>query len=153
MSKLNFSISGNSITATRYDGKARQFSLIVDEPEELGGQDIAPNPVEYLLAAYAGCINVVIHLVANELRVTVSNIKININGDINPERLLGLSKVDRAGFESLTVDIDLETEAPREVIEKLFEQVKDRCPLNDNLSNSTPLVYNIKHLNINHLVN
>ncbi len=146
MSKLNFSISGNSITATRYDGKARQFSLVVDEPEELGGQDIAPNPVEYLLAAYAGCINVVIHLVAKELQVTVSNIKININGDINPGRLLGLSKVDRAGFESLNVDIDLDSDGPKDLIDRLFEQVKDRCPLNDNLSNSTPVNYNIKHL-------
>ena len=146
MSKLNFSISGNSITATRYDGKARHFSLVVDEPEELGGQDSAPNPVEYLLAAYAGCINVVIHLVAKELQVTVSNIKIDINGDINPGRLLGLSQVDRAGFESLNVDIDLDSDGPKELIDKLFEQVKDRCPLNDNLSNLTPINYNIKHL-------
>jgi uncharacterized OsmC-like protein len=146
MSKLNFSISGTSITATRYDGKARQFSLVVDEPRELGGEDIAPNPVEYLLAAYAGCINVVIHLVAKELQVAVSNIKININGDINPGRLLGLSSADRAGFESLNVDIDLDTDGSRELIDKLFEQVKDRCPLNDNLSNSTPVKYNIKQL-------
>jgi uncharacterized OsmC-like protein len=146
MSKLNFSISGTSITATRYDGKARQFRLVVDEPRELGGEDIAPNPVEYLLAAYAGCINVVIHLVAKELQVAVSNIKININGDINPGRLLGLSSADRAGFESLNVDIDLDTDGSRELIDKLFEQVKDRCPLNDNLSNSTPVKYNIKQL-------
>ncbi len=146
MSKLNFSISGNSITATRYDGKARHFNLTVDEPEEFGGKDVAPNPVEYLLAAYAGCINVVIHLVAKELQVTVNNISININGDINPDRLFGLLTVDRAGFESLNVDIDLDSDASREVIDTLFEQVKDRCPLNDNLSNSTPLNYNIRHL-------
>jgi uncharacterized OsmC-like protein len=146
MSKLNFSISGNSITATRYDGKARQFSLVVDEPEELGGLDSAPNPVEYLLAAYAGCINVVIHLVAKDLKINVSNIKIDINGDINPGRLLGLSQVDRAGFESLNVDIDLDSDSPRELIDKLFEQVKDRCPLNDNLSNLTPINYNIRQL-------
>jgi uncharacterized OsmC-like protein len=146
MSKLNFSISGNSITATRYDGKARQFSLVVDEPEELGGLDSAPNPVEYLLAAYAGCINVVIHLVAKDLKINVSNIKIDINGDINPGRLLGLSQLDRAGFESLNVDIDLDSDSPRELIDKLFEQVKDRCPLNDNLSNLTPINYNIRQL-------
>ncbi len=146
MSKLNFSIKGKSVTPTRYDGKVRQFTLFVDEPEELGGKDIAPNPVEYLLAAYAGCINVVIHLVAKELQITVNNISINIDGDINPDRLFGLSKSERAGFESLNVDIDLDTNASQELIDKLFEQVKDRCPLNDNLSNSTPLNYNIKLL-------
>lgn len=146
MSKLNFSISGDSISATRYDGKSRHFRLVVDEPEELGGQDSAPNPVEYLLAAYAGCINVVIHMVAKELQVTVSNIKINIDGDINPDRLFGLSTNDRAGYESLNVDIDLDSDASPELIDKLFEQVKYRCPVNDNLSNSTPIKYNIKHL-------
>jgi putative redox protein len=33
----------------------RQFSVGVDEPPGLGGQDAAPNPVEYILAALGSC--------------------------------------------------------------------------------------------------
>lgn len=54
--------------------------------------------------------------------------------------------MDVKGYESLNVDIEMDSDASPELIDKLFEQVKDRCPVNDNLSNSTPIKYNIKHL-------
>jgi uncharacterized OsmC-like protein len=146
MSILNFSISGQSITATQYNGKARQFNILVDEPEALAGQDSAPNPVEYILAGYAGCLNVVIHLIAKELNVKINNLEINIEGDINLARFLGQSDDDRAGFKSLSVDIKLDSEAPAQVVDQLITQVKQRCPVNDNLVNATPVSYNFKHL-------
>ena len=51
MSISNFSINGSRINSTLYKGKSRDFSFLIDEPHELGGQDLAANPVEYLLAA------------------------------------------------------------------------------------------------------
>ena len=59
---LNFSVNGKRVGATKYQGFARGFELVVDEPEMLGGEDSAANPVEYLLAGYAGCLNVVLAL-------------------------------------------------------------------------------------------
>lgn len=142
MSYLNFSINGKSINATKYEGKARQFSITVDEPEELGGKDEAANPVEYILAGYAGCLNVVFHVVAKELNITIKTLKININGDINPEKFLGLSNKERAGFQSLNVHIELETDAAKqELVDELILKVKERCPVNDNLANPTPIKY------------
>jgi uncharacterized OsmC-like protein len=146
MSHLNFSIRGESLTATLYNGKARQFQIQVDEPHALGGQDSAPNPVEYILAGYAGCLNVVFHLVAKELDVKINNLNINISGDIDPARFLGLSEMERAGFQSLKVEIELDADAPQQVIEDLITKAKQRCPVNDNLINPTPVHYNIRHL-------
>jgi uncharacterized OsmC-like protein len=142
MSNLNFSINGKSINATKYEGKARQFSLIIDEPEALGGKDEAANPVEYILAGYAGCLNVVFHVVAKELNITIKKLNININGDINPEKFLGISDKERAGFQSLNVHIELETDATKqELVDELIIKVKERCPVNDNLANPTPIKY------------
>src|SRR5690554_5700419 len=50
MAKLTFSINGKNANATRLDVKARSFSVVVDEPADLGGTDAGPNPVEYVLA-------------------------------------------------------------------------------------------------------
>lgn len=88
MSKLNFAISGTAINATKLITRARSFSFIVDEPEALGGNDDGPNPVEYLLGSYAGCLNVVINLVAKELNITINKLLININGDIDPAKFI-----------------------------------------------------------------
>ena len=47
MENLIVSINGKSVGPTRYEGKLRQFIVVVDEPENLGGKDSAPTPVEY----------------------------------------------------------------------------------------------------------
>ncbi|MFZ4726951.1 MAG: OsmC family protein [Paludibacter sp.] len=138
---LNFKINGKSIGHTKYQGYARNFELIVDEPEMLGGEDSAANPVEYLLAGYAGCLNVVFGIVAKELAIEIQSLKINIDGDINPEKFLGISNDERAGFKSLNVGISLITNSDKEKEDLLFKTVRNRCPINDNLSNPTPINY------------
>lgn len=144
MSISNFSIKGSSINSTLYRGDSRNFNFLIDEPEAFGGQDLAPNPVEYLLAGYAGCLNVVINLVAKELDIKIEGLNININGDIDASKLLGLSQDGRAGFKSLNVDLDIKTNVSEEKVKYLLGQVKQRCPINDNLSQPTPINYHIK---------
>lgn len=139
MSKLNFSLKGQNETPAKFVGQARQFSIVVDEPPVLGGNDDAPNPVEYLLAAYAGCLNVVFHVVAKELSITIHKLHIQLNGDINPEKFLGIADKERAGFQSLQVSIDLQSDAKQTQIDELLKKVKDRCPVYDNLANPTPI--------------
>jgi len=103
MSDLIFSVKGQSKSATKFTAQARQFSLTIDEPEALGGRDESANPVEYILAGLAGCLNVVGHLVAKELDLELKHLDIEVSGNINPNRFLGLSEQERAGFKSITV--------------------------------------------------
>ena len=44
---LKFSIESKSETPARTQIETRGFKLIVDEPAELGGTNLAPNPVEF----------------------------------------------------------------------------------------------------------
>ena len=138
---LNFSVNGKRVGATKYQGLARSFELVVDEPEMLGGEDSAANPVEYLLAGYAGCLNVVFGIVAKEMKVEIKSLDINIDGDINPEKFLGISDNERTGFKSINVNIELRTNADKATEALLIEKVKSRCPVNDNLANPTPIQY------------
>jgi len=144
MSLLNFSLIGQNKTATLFNSRARHFSISVDEPAELGGDDSAPNPVEYLLAGYAGCLNVVFHLVAKEMKIKINKLQHEISGDIHAGKFLGISNEDRAGFRSLQVNIDLDADGTSEKLDQLFALVKERCPVNDNLVNSTPVNYTLK---------
>ncbi len=80
-------------------------------------------------------------IVAKELNIEIYNLEINIDGDINPAKFLGLSNEDRAGFKSLNVEIKLSTNVDKNKESFLIETVKGRCPVNDNLSNPTPIKY------------
>ena len=139
MSNLRFSVNGESNSTTQFVAKARHFKLVVDEPEELGGTDEAANPVEYILAGLAGCINVVDHLVAKELGFVISKLNIDISGEINPDKLLGISNHERAGFQSIQINLNPETEADIVTLSQWLKIVEDRCPVKDNLRNETPV--------------
>ncbi len=139
MSDLKFTVAGESSSATQFTGKARQFSIVVDEPESFGGTDVSANPVEYILAGFAGCINVVGHLVAKELGFIIKNLKIEVSGELNPQRLLGTSYEERAGFKSISLNLIPETDANVETLAEWLQIVEKRCPVKDNLQNSTPV--------------
>ena len=139
MGLLNFSISGGNENPTKFVANARNFKVIVDEPAGLGGTDHGPNPVEYLLAGYAGCLNVVAHLVAKEFGLEIKKLAIEVNGDINPARLFAQSNDDRAGFKNINVNINIDTDADQLSIDKWLKEVENRCPINDNIRNATPV--------------
>jgi uncharacterized OsmC-like protein len=142
MSDLTFKIEGEAQTPARLAASARQFIIVVDEPPALGGNDEGANPVEYLLASYAGCINVVAHLTAKELGINLAGLKIEVEGNINPARLLGQSEEERAGFKQINVSFSPETDATPVEVEKWISVIKNRCPIYDNLSSVTPLTFN-----------
>ncbi|NRB60191.1 MAG: OsmC family protein [Winogradskyella sp.] len=139
MSNLTFSVTGESSSATKFIGHTRQFKVIIDEPETLGGTDDFPNPVEYILAGFAGCINVVGHVVAKELGFVINSLKIEVHGELNPERFLGHSYKERAGFKSIKLHLIPDTEASIETLTKWLQIVEERCPVKDNLQNNTPI--------------
>ena len=52
---LTFDAHGTAETPTKLTVKVRDFTLTIDEPPSLGGEDAGPNPVEYILAGFMGC--------------------------------------------------------------------------------------------------
>jgi uncharacterized OsmC-like protein len=144
MSDLIFSVKGESNSPAQFIAKTRQFKLIIDEPEGLGGTDEGANPVEYILAGLAGCLNVVGHIVAKELGFTIDKLKIEVVGNINPDRLFGVSDNERAGFKKIDLKLIPETDAPLEILVKWLKIVQKRCPIKDNLMNITPIGISIE---------
>ena len=137
MSDLIFNVKGESHSPAKFIAKTKQFQLTIDEPEALGGTDEGPSPVEYILAGLAGCLNVVGHLVAKELGFTIDTLKIEVTGNLNPDRLLGASNSERAGFKKIDLKLIPETDASIEVLVEWLKIVQERCPVKDNLMNTT----------------
>jgi uncharacterized OsmC-like protein len=140
---LKFSIQSKSTSPARTEIETRGFKLIVDEPQSLGGTNDAPNPVEYILAGYAGCINVVAHLTAKEFNIDLKDLQISIDGDLNPARLFGESFKERAGYQNINVQLKTESIIDEKVKARWLEAIENRCPVNDNLRNTTPIQFSL----------
>ncbi len=139
MSDLTFKINAESASAAKTIVKARNFEIVVDEPESLGGTDSAANPVEYVLAAFAGCLNVMGHLIAGEMGFKLNGLKIEISGNLNPAKLFGKPSQDRAGYKAITVKMLPDTDADEDTLQEWMHKVEERCPVSDNLQNITPV--------------
>lgn len=139
MANAKFQIKGVSESPARIKVKARHFYMIVDEPQNLGGDDRGPNPVEYVLAALAGCLNVVGFLVAKEMGFEIRSFEVDIGGELNPAKFMGKSDESRAGYESIKATMKVDTDADEETLKEWVRVVEERCPVSDNLANATPL--------------
>lgn len=143
MADLKIGVEGQAESQTRLNVKARNFSIIIDEPPSLGGHDSGANPVEYLLASYAGCVNVMAYLIAAEMNIKLDKLTIKVDGNLNPDRLFGKSYEERAGFKQISLQIKPVTSASPELLAKWVKEIKNRCPINDNLLNPTPVEFNL----------
>ena len=144
MSNVKFFAKANSESKTKTVVKTRKFEMIIDEPENLGGTNEGANPVEYMLGALAGCLNVVGHLVAKEMGFNIDNLNIELEGTLDPAKFSGQSEEGRAGYKEINVNLDLDTDADKEMLVEWLEIVKERCPVSDNLGNETPINISIK---------
>lgn len=139
MSDLTFKVEAKSENPTKTVVGASGFSLIIDEPEGLGGTNAGPNPVEFVSAALAGCLNVVGHLVAGEMGFTIENLSFSIEGCLNPACFTGESDAERPGYKSLQVDVSVDSDADRETLEEWLAVIESRCPVSDNIAHETPV--------------
>lgn len=139
MALATFKVTAQSENLTKTVVRARNFEMIIDEPKNLGGTDEGPNPVEYVLGALAGCLSVVGHLVAKEMGFALRGISFDVDGHLEPAKFLGEPTTDRAGYQEIRVKIKPDCEATKEQLDAWVLAVESRCPVSDNLSNTTPV--------------
>ncbi len=144
MADLKFRAKAHSENATKTIVKARNFELVLDEPADLGGTNEGANPVEFVLAAWAGCLNVMAHVCANEMGFELRGVKIDLVGSLNPDRLFGKSFEERAGYKDIKATICPDCDADEATLAKWREAIADRCPVGDNLKNATDVVLAVK---------
>jgi uncharacterized OsmC-like protein len=139
MSTIKFGVTAKSENNTKTEVVTRGFKMTIDEPENMGGTNGGANPVEYLLAALSGCLNVVGHLVAREMGFELNGLELVLEGDLDPSKFSGKSMNGRAGYNEIRVTIKPHTDADKETLDKWLKAVESRCPVSDNISNPTPL--------------
>jgi len=138
-----FEATAVSSSDTGLEVSARDFKWLVDEPPSLGGGDIGPNPVEYVLGALLGCLNVVVHLVAKEQGVTLTSFTASAKGELDPTKFMGKNMDVRAGYSVIEIKIEVESEADQAALDEIIAIAETRCPVSDNLANATPLTITI----------
>jgi len=136
---MQVKIHGRSESATRLNISAGKFKLIIDEPEQMGGSNLGPTPVQVLLMALAGCLNVTAHEVAKQQNLGLKSLNIEIEGDLDACTFMGCNDENRAGFENIKVNMNAQFEKiqMQETINQWLAETERRCPVTDNIRSLT----------------
>ena len=124
--------------------RAADFTLDKDEPEILLGTDKGANPVEYALAALAGCLTTTLVCFAAAEGVAIDEIESELEGDTDLRGFLGLDGAVRKGLSEIRVSFRIKSEASAEKLEELVELAKSRSGVFDMLNNGVPISVRLK---------
>jgi uncharacterized OsmC-like protein len=77
------------------------------------------------------------HLIAKEMKFELRALAIDIEGNLNPNKLFGKCNNDRAGYKEITVVMKPDCDADPDTLQKWMHEVEARCPVSDNIQNNT----------------
>ena len=134
-------VAGEGVSS---DISIRSFSVSVDEPPALGGNDTAANPVEYYLAALLSCQVVTYRFWAERLGIAFDDLKLSAEGDLDVRGFFGLDTDVRPGFTAVRVAVEITGQESESDYRRLQEVVEQHCPIQDLTVNPTPVTTELR---------
>ncbi len=138
--KINVRGVGTSSTRTDMTAGARgQFELVSDEPPERGGNNEGMLPLEAFLAGYLACTNVIANHIAHELGIALQDLEFSVTGYLDPRGYLGQQRL-ASPFPKIELRVQGKTDATKDQLDDLREQLAWRCPAAATLRSSGTVI-------------
>ena len=146
-SEATTTFKSNSSLIEGFNSRAilRQHSIDVDEPKELGGTDLGPNPVELILAALGTCQEITYKAYATVLGIPLESVAVELEGELDLQGFLALNDKIRPGYQKIRGRVKIKSDADAETLDKLRQAVNAHCPVLDIISNPVPLELELVH--------
>ncbi|WP_018924085.1 OsmC family protein [Salsuginibacillus kocurii] len=107
---------------------ANGHTIVISEPEDMGGKDEGLDPLSTFLSSLAGCENVIANMVAKEIDFDLKSIGFTVKGELDSRGLLGQEGV-QPYFHTVYIDAEVNTSESQARIDELREKVDARCPV------------------------
>lgn len=118
---------------------ARRFTIDIDEPRELGGSNRFANPQEHLIAALNACIMVGYVAQCAVRGITLENLAIETEGEIDLRGFLGIDPAVTRGYDNLRYKVRIKGNGTKEQFAEIHEAVMATSPNFYNLSRPVAL--------------
>jgi uncharacterized OsmC-like protein len=118
---------------------AQSFDVTNDETPVLLGNDRAPNPVEHVLSALAGCLTTSLVYHAAARGIVVKGVATRLEGDLDLRGFLGISETTRRGFQTIRVAFDIDGDLTAAQKNELIGLAQKYSPVFDIVSNGVPV--------------
>ena len=113
----------NERVETRNSGQ----SFIISEPKHVGGLADAPTPLEYLLAGAVGCYAAVFAFYAAKFGVNYASFEAVARASFDVRGHM-MSDAPFSGFQGVTIDMNVKSDAPLANLREIERLALDGCP-------------------------
>ncbi|MHC4198057.1 MAG: OsmC family protein [Planctomycetota bacterium] len=149
--KVKFQVSSSWKGGTRSDTRVesyqlagkeikKDFTISIDEPEELLGSNTAPNPQETLMAAFNACMLVGYVTGSSFKGIELEKLEIDTEGELDLRGFLGLDKSVKPGYEEIRYTVRVKGNGTLEQFQEIHETVMATSPNRWNIANPISLV-------------
>jgi uncharacterized OsmC-like protein len=117
------------------EATSRQFTAQVDMPCGLCGEDTAISPLEMVLQAYGACLTVGYAMHCAVRGITLHDLKINIEGDVDLPGFLGLQAPEHLnmdslpGYKNIRVAVKMKAAADDKTLQEIHQKVVNTAPV------------------------
>ncbi|WP_414049089.1 OsmC family protein [Macrococcus animalis] len=131
--------SVESIEGLKVESSVRDFKMIMDEPESLGGTNNGMNPVEALLSAVGGCKVIVARSFAKMKKIDLQAITIDVEGTLDTDGFTGRNKEAKIGLSHLKTIYKIKANNSEEELKAFVDFIERTCPVIDTIVNAPEL--------------
>ena len=119
------------------------FVFDADHPAILVGTDRGPTPAEFVLHALASCLTAGLANIAAARKITLTEVRSTVTGDIDLNGILGLNPGVRNGYEKITVKVTIKGDAPAGKLREIVDQSRARSAVYDVITNGVPVAIEV----------
>lgn len=106
----------------------KQFKYSIGEPEELLGDNLHPNPQDYILGGLAGCMMVGFVVGATSKGIKLDSVNLTIVGNLDLRGFLEVDPDVSVGFEELQFNFEVEGSGTPEDYDAIAQHVRKISP-------------------------
>jgi uncharacterized OsmC-like protein len=137
---------GSTRSETRVEGwalggrqLAKNFTIEMDEPPELLGENHAANPQEYLMAAMNACMLNTYVAACSMQGITLEHLEIETKGELDLRGFLGLNKNVKPGYDQMEYTVRIKGDGTADQFQRVHNWVKATSPNYFNIANPIEL--------------
>jgi uncharacterized OsmC-like protein len=101
--------------------------------------------MELLLASLGTCLTIGWTTQAAKRGVDFRSLRIEVNGDYDLRGYLDLEDAIRPGFSRIDYTVEVDSDAPLEVLDEIRRAAEHTSPMFDNIANGAPITATLNH--------